>query len=513
MRTVIILSLLPCLAGAVSTDAAAQLVQKPYASFLTELVDLRNAALLPAPTETCKQFSSFDRRSLDKDNWGANNDRGQFLRDDPEGKVLAEMQGPGVVHRIWSANPQGTLKIFIDGATRPVVSGDFNDFFSGKHYPFVEPLVGVRAKGANCYVPIPYQQSCKIVVENPGELYYHVSYRTLPQGTRVEPFHLPLTPDEKRLLDAVCERLKRGDEYPLNVGPTTAVSRWIDVKPGETALLARLNGPAAIYQFRARLMSGDKRRALRDAVLRITWDGHATPSVWCPLGDFFGTGPGINMYASLPMGMTDDGGYSHWAMPFARSALVELVNEGDKQVSLAYRLVYGPIRWTGNLGYFHAKWRIDSPCKTFDWPLLETRGRGRYCGVMLTVWNPEPGWWGEGDEKIWVDGESFPSTFGTGSEDYFGYAWCDTALFTNCYHNQTLCEGPGNANYTSVNRFQIADNVPFQKSIKVTIENYAQNKDYAATVYWYADLAQKDTFAPVPRNKRTPRPAGGGKTQ
>jgi hypothetical protein len=194
-------------------------------------------------------------------------------------------------------------------------------------------------------------------------------------------------------------------------------------------------------------------------------------------------------------------------MPFARTALVELVNEGDLDALVAYQIVFGPIQWTGALGYFHAKWRRDDPCTEFDWPLIETTGRGRYCGAMLTIWNPDRGWWGEGDEKIWVDGEDFPSTFGTGSEDYFGYAWCGTQLFTNCYHNQTLCEGPGNANYTSVNRFQIADNVPFQKSIKVTIENYARNKDYAATVYWYAGLDEKDTFKPVPRKDRTVRPA------
>ena len=66
--------------------------------------------------------------------------------------------------------------------------------------------------------------------------------------------------------------------------------------------------------------------------------------------------------------------------------------------------------------------------------MLQTEGRGRFCGVMLHVWNPRGGWWGEGDEKFFVDGEKFPSTFGTGSEDYFGYAWCDPHLFQRAYH-------------------------------------------------------------------------------
>ena len=82
------------------------------------------------------------------------------------------------------------------------------------------------------------------------------------------------------------------------------------------------------------------------------------------------------------------------------------------------------------LGHFHAKWHRDAflprgPERELDWTMLKTEGRGRFCGVMLHVWNPRGGWWGEGDEKFFVDGEKFPSTIGTGSEDYFGYAWCD----------------------------------------------------------------------------------------
>jgi hypothetical protein len=493
-------------AAAAASGPAAPTVQKRYMDFINELVDLRQLAYLPALGETCKQFSSFDRESLNKEHWNANNDSGNFLRDDPEGKVLAEMNGPGVIHRIWSANPAGTLKIFIDGADKPVIKENFEQLMYGGKYPFVAPLVAIQARGASIYVPIPYQKSCKVVVENPGSMYYHVNYRTYPPGTQVESFHLPLTAEEKARLDAACTALKSCETYPLKLGQTATVEQRVEVKAGKTAVIARLTGPAALYQVRARVYSANKRQALRDVVLQITWDNHTPPSVWCPLGDFFGTSPGINKYASLPMGMAEDAYYSYWAMPFAHTALVELVNDGDLDVSVGYQIVYGPIRWGTNLGYFHAKWRRDNPCKTFDWPLLETHGRGRYCGVMLTVWNPDRGWWGEGDEKMWVDGESFPSTFGTGSEDYFGYAWCSTELFTNCYHNQTLCEGPGNGNYTSVNRWQITDNVPFQKSIKVTIENYGQDKDYTATVYWYATLDQKDSFRPVPHAGRAARP-------
>ena len=111
---------------------------------------------------------------------------------------------------------------------------------------------------------------------------------------------------------------------------------------------------------------------------------------------------------------------------------------------------------------------------------------------MLHVWNPRGGWWGEGDEKFFVDGEKFPSTIGTGSEDYFGYAWCNPTLFSNCYHNQTISKN--NKGHVSVNRWHITDNIPFQKSFEAAIEKYYPNNKptlYAATVYWYQAAGQK----------------------
>jgi D-arabinan exo alpha-(1,3)/(1,5)-arabinofuranosidase (non-reducing end) len=105
---------------------------------------------------------------------------------------------------------------------------------------------------------------------------------------------------------------------------------------------------------------------------------------------------------------------------------------------------------------------------------------------MLQVRNPRGGWWGEGDEKFFVDGEKFPSTFGTGSEDYFGYAWSNPTLFQNAYHDQTHNDG-NNKGQVSVNRWHITDNVPFHQSFEGCIEKYFPNQRptlYAATAYW-----------------------------
>ena len=179
------------------------------------------------------------------------------------------------------------------------------------------------------------------------------------------------------------------------------------------------------------------RDVLRELALQIKWDGETEPSVWAPLGDFFGTA-GVNNYRSLPLGHTGDGWwYCNWYMPFAKGAQVELINDGKTARTVTFEVTHAPLsRPIAQLARFHAKWHRDAflprePERAIDWPILKTEGAGRFVGVMLHVWNPRGGWWGEGDEKFFVDGEKFPSTFGTGSEDYFGYAWCCPRFFQN----------------------------------------------------------------------------------
>jgi hypothetical protein len=133
-------------------------------------------------------------------------------------------------------------------------------------------------------------------------------------------------------------------------------------------------------------------------------------------------------------------------MPFAREGQVEIVNDGKASRNVTFEISHAPLtRPIAQLGRFHAKWHRDAflpsePERRIDWPMLKTEGAGRFVGVMLHVWNPKGGWWGEGDEKFFVDGEKFPSTFGTGSEDYFGYAWGNPTLFARPYHAQTMTQ-------------------------------------------------------------------------
>jgi hypothetical protein len=499
------------------TTAAAETLT--YVDLVKRLTDMEQLAVLPAEGERCEQWSSYDRASKYDAatgkylRWDANGDGGGYIRKEGDQFVFAEMEGPGCIWRIWSAKPeQGRVKIYLDGASEPAIDLPFIAFFDKKNEPFTRSaLVHTVAMGWNNYTPIPYQKSCKVVAEKGWGNYYQFVYTTYPKGTQVPTFKRQLSAEENASLDEANTILSdcgwRRAKTPGQEQHGSAISG--------RGTFSTIKGPLAIKTIRAKLsppVASDDRTTMREWTIQIRWDGEAQPSVWAPLGDFFGTASGPNPYSSLPSGLSEDGWwYSHWYMPFATAAEIKLLNEGktDRVVSLEIDTV--PLRRdAAQLARFHAKWHRDAflpeepERRAIDWTMLKTEGRGRFCGVMLNVWNPKGGWWGEGDEKFFVDGEKFPSTIGTGSEDYFGYAWCNPTLFQNCYHNQTI--SMGNKGHVCVNRWHVTDNIPFQKSFEGAIEKYYANKRptlYASTVYWYLAPGGKDAYEPLPVTERT----------
>ena len=493
-----------------------------YKDLVGRLTDLEYLATLPTAGNTCAQWSSWDRASqYDAANdkyikWDANGDGNGIIRREGEQIVMAEMEGPGCIWRIWSAMPQnGHVKIYLDGSAEPTVDLPFIGYFDHKNAPFTGlALVHMTARGQNCYVPIPYQKSCKIVADKGWGNYYHFNYETFPKGTKVGTFSRNLSAQDAAALEAADKKLADSGKDPagLRAGIHAAQST-VTIAPGSSTTVAEIIGPRAITAIRAKVTlaaSADDRTVLRELAVRITWDGEEQPAVWAPLGDFFGTAAGANRYRSLPTGLTeDDWFYSYWYMPFAKSAKLDIINDGTQPRQIQLEVVDAPLtRPIEQLGRFHAKWHRDAflpqrADRQIDWPMLITEGRGRFVGVMLHVWNPKGGWWGEGDEKFFVDGEKFPSTIGTGSEDYFGYAWGDPKLFQNAYHNQTISQN--NKGHICVNRWHITDNVPFQKSFQADIEKYFPNTRpclFAATTYWYLAAGGKDPYPAVPLSQR-----------
>ena len=494
-----------------------------YADLVQRLTDLQYLATLPAPGEFCAQWSSYDRHSrYDAVNdkyvaWDANGDGDGIIRREGDTMVLAEMEGPGCIWRIWSAMPkEGHVRIYLDGAAEPAVDLPFIGYFDRKNAPFTRSaIVHTVGRGWNNYTPIPYQKSCKIVADKGWGLYYHFTYSTFPKHTQVPTFTRDLDGASLAALDKANDLLSHcGPGCLPDLPGHKLLTKSIKVAGGKTATVAKISGPAAITRLRVRLdlpPTPVDRDCLRELAFQIKWDGEMEPSVWAPLGDFFGTAPGANEYQSLPLGLTSEGWfYCNWYMPFARSAQIQLVNDGKAKRDLSFEITQAPLSQPiERLARFHAKWHRDAflpsePERKIDWPIVKAQGTGRFVGVMLHIWNPRGGWWGEGDEKFFVDGEKFPSTFGTGSEDYFGYAWGDPVLFQNAFHNQTHNDG-NNKGHVSVNRWHIPDEVPFHQSFEGCIEKYFPNQRptlFAATAFWYLASGGKDSYKAAPLDQR-----------
>ena len=136
----------------------------------------------------------------------------------------------------------------------------------------------------------------------------------------------------------------------------------------------------------------------------------------------------------------------------------------------------------------------------------ETRGRGHLMGVTLGVLQNANGWWGEGDEMIFVDGDEKPTIVGTGSEDYFLGSWDfggrDGAIpFGHAMYGAPLI---ANAERTGGRyccyRWHGDNPVTFERSLKHTMEHGHANDrgdNFFSAAYWYQTEPFTD-FPPLP---------------
>lgn len=275
----------------------------------------------------------------------------------------------------------------------------------------------------------------------------------------------------------------------------------LTIEPGKTAVLAEIRGPAAIHHIWVTISAEPFYG--RKIVLRMYWDGEESPSVETPIGDFFGVGHGLNRnFTSLPINCSSNGRARncYWYMPFQKSAHIAVTNEGTRPVGAFYYYIdYRELpELPHDTPYFHAQYRQEMPCPPGkNYLFLDAIGRGHCVGCNLSILQRAMGWWGEGDDMIYVDGEEKPSLHGTGSEDYFSDAWGmreDESPFYGCPLQEADFKTGSKA---TVYRFHIPDPIPFKKSIRVTIEHgHANNRsDYFSSVaYWY----QSEPHKPFP---------------
>jgi len=279
---------------------------------------------------------------------------------------------------------------------------------------------------------------------------------------------------------------------------------------GETRTLAKIEGAGAITHIWVTISSKDKYH-LKNLVLRMYWDGEENPSVESPIGDFFGLGHGeYYTFSSYPIQIgTSNALNCFWYMPFEKGAVVTITNEGtDVCRAFYYYIDYRKLETLDTPLRFHAHYRQEYPCTAGkNYTFLEAKGMGHYVGVSLSIHNRADGWWGEGDDMFFVDGEKEPSLHGTGSEDYFCGAWCYGPAFSYLFFGCPLRGEHKRGEKWNVYRFHLLDPVPFKKSIVVNIEHGHANDrsdDFSSVAYWY-QTEPHVPFEPLPpAEKRIP---------
>lgn len=542
MRKLILLCSYLVFMGTVIIQAQ-ELKEITLKSLLLEMTNKEALSRFPEQPFVTKHASSYDRssKSPTETNWFHNWDMNQWeaVENTKNGKeyVLMDVSSPGAITHFWMTGAgenrgQGVLRIYIDGSKDPVISQTIRSFIGENKqvgYPLscsVSPKTISDERGHNLYLPIPYAKSCKITYQsnliiegNPWEnkseiLYYNIDYREYTEGTKVESFTENSIVQNKELIGTTNQMLLEGRFS--NETETVEIDEFsLNLAPGQELVISEKNTGFAIQELNMRIQEDNPTQSLRSIIIKCIFDKEQT--IWCPLGDFFGAGYRIDPYENRYNKIASDGNLTaKWIMPFRESCKIVLENVGKETLGVNGSVHFGGYDWNDQSMYFHTSWhqytKIDTGLPKSmlggegirDVNFVTLKGKGVYVGDVLTLfndnlppgkdsWTKEDGpfnvcWWGEGDEKIYVDGETFPSHFGTGTEDYYCYAWCKPEVFSHPFIAQPSGEGNMTPGYTVNTRVRTLDILPFNTSLKFDMELWHWNKanvNYAPTTFYY----------------------------
>jgi hypothetical protein len=493
------------------------------------MVDYYAVAHWPEPAYTCRQFSSYDRSSVDpnKESWFANSDFSQFLRSEVhDGRkewVMMDADGPGCVVRFWHAGSvNGIIRIYLDDSNKPVLQGRVEELLGGQGIiasPFSKCVLPENCGcGKNLYLPIPYAGRCVVTYDGPNywenkanevPFYWQINYRTYEPDTKVETFSMQRYMAAQATLDKVAKTLLNP---PIqSIDRMTSYNRII--RPGSNTWEPLAPGPALLKTLEITIGADDYEKALRATVIQLMFDEQ--PTVWCPLGDFFGSGVGLNPFQDWYRTVKEDGTMvCRWIMPYKTAGKITLYNFSEKEISVKLKAVFEKYNWDDRSMYFHATWHYQWPFESFprfDWNFIKVKGKGIMVGDTLALMSGHSIWWGEGDEKIYVDDESFPSHFGTGTEDYYGYAYGAPIVFSEPFHAQPRVDLYAHMGHRTNTRSRSLDAVPFEKSLRFDIESWGCfpgiKMAYAGTTYWYGRPGATCNYGPPDPNSLTEIPS------
>lgn len=473
----------------------------PLPGSISELLD---GEKIPQPKPwRVYQASGYDRG-------GGFYDSGNFLRTEAEFRqVLMECDGPGVIDRMWftykgefRSEPYDLL-IYLDDDRQPVIRKNLDDLFTEAATPFIDPLAGLcgdpRHPARYSHVPLGFARSAKVILQpaaaperyhyrenSRGEkiphVYYQITYRRLPAGAPVRPFSWKLEPSEQLALAQYHAQCRRGGVPGLPEGlDKVALPMRMEIKPGETVALLERKQAGTICGLH---LETDEPAALQ---LQFFWDDATVPAAAVPFGPFFGCGEATprNDLRSLWLGHIQGTFYNHLPMPFHRSARL-LVHSSATRTAGVTGLVNLCTRPPNPSDlHLHAhRYDYTRPTVGQDYLVLDARGEGFFAGLVMD----HPGHM-EGDDRFFVDGERAPSWHGTGTEDFFNFAWGLSHTRAFPLHGITQQAG-GPVGY----RFHLPAGVPFSESLRISWEhgddakrgpNLDQSR-YSGIAFYYA---------------------------
>ena len=303
-----------------------------------------------------------------------------------------------------------------------------------------------------------------------------------------------------------------------DLGQGWKISPYIFIQPGETVTLAEIDGPGAIQQIWMTM-----RGVWRQNIIRFYWEDRGEPSVEVPVGDFFASGWGtFSQVSSIPVCVNPGSAFNcYWEMPFRRKCKITMTNISDERTTLFYQINYTLTEIPEDCAYFHASFRRVNPLPYGEvYTILDNvKGQGHYVGTYMAWGTNNNGWWGEGEIKFYIDGDSsFPTICGTGTEDYFCGSYDfenpethdEYVRFTTPYSGLNQVIVPDKL-YLSQFRFgmyrwHIMDPIRFKRDLKVTIQalGWRNGKRYlplqddiASVAYWYQTMPS-EKLPPLP---------------
>ncbi len=512
-------------------------------SLAKELYDLPRLAEMPSPFYKVVQFSSYDHSSAlpGGPGWFANADgfgkepvpnfegvvRAPESEDQPGEYLICDVEGPGAIVRLWTARIKGTVRIYLDGSETPVFDGPAEQFFMRPYDAYAEAagfdkalLEGTLYQRNAAYCPISFAKHCRVVWlgKIPDIHFYQLEVRKYDADAQVRTF----APEDLRTyadaLQTACARLKNPDVVPEG----TPESFTLTLAAGERKEGWKVEKVGAIAWLKLRVEAADRDLALRQTVFHGIFDAYPWGQIQSPVGDFFGAAPGVNPYTSLPFSAFPDGSMvCRFYMPFQSNAVLAFENLGGQEVKVFGEVLRVDHVWDeARSMHFRARWRIDhgltgDGAAPLDLPFLLAQGSGVYAGTVSYVLNPNNvpssggNWWGEGDEKIFTDDDVRPSLFGTGSEDYYNYAWSSEDIFLYPYCGQPVNTGPANRGFVTNYRWHILDPLPFHERIAFYMELFThernENMAYARIGYHYARPGLMDDHRPITREAVRPQ--------